>query len=240
MELVALLRVLWRRRLFVVLGAALTAVLALYLMRAQSPTLGVASTAVMLDTPKSQLVDVEPVGADTMVLRAPLLADLMGTDELRSKVTEGMHIRDDQLFVTEPYLAVPAVDVPISRHALEAEAATPSPYVLSLKVRSDLPIISVDTSAPTRAGAAQLATVATEVLKEGAENDWTRADLQAFRVDSIGPVRARTIRTGAGKAAGAGAAMVFFAFWCTALVAISGIARSRRRRRPAGRLAPAR
>jgi hypothetical protein len=232
--------VLWKRRLVVAVGALATMALAVFLMRGASPSIGVASTAVMLDTPKSQVVDVEPVGADTMVLRAPLLADLAASDELRPQIASAMHIRDDQLVVTEPYLDAPPVDVPIARHALEAAAIRPEPYIVSLKVRSGLPIISVDTSAPTRAGAAQLAAVATDVLKKGAQNDWTRADLQAFRVESIGPVRALEVSTGSGKMMGAAAACVFFGIWCTAVVALSGLARARRRRRRARRLQPAR
>ena len=63
MELVALLRILWRRRVYVALGLVLALAVGFAASRGETRQLGIASTRVVIDTVDSQLVDAEPVGA---------------------------------------------------------------------------------------------------------------------------------------------------------------------------------
>src|SRR3954464_12220890 len=76
MELVPVVRLLWRRRLPLAAGLLVAAVLAFVGGRTSAPSSGVASTRVSLDTPKSMLVDTTPAGATTLAWRAALLPHL--------------------------------------------------------------------------------------------------------------------------------------------------------------------
>ncbi len=151
MELVALLRVLWRFRIAVAVGAIVAIGVGLMLTRGATSRFGVASMRVMLDTPQSQTVDANPTGAATLEWRAGLLADLMGSDALRLRIARQMGIPADSLVVTAPYLSVPVVPVPLPRHALDVAAVIPQPYQLAIQAASWLPIIRIDARAPSRA-----------------------------------------------------------------------------------------
>ena len=88
MELLPILRLIWRRR--ILLGAGLVVSLALALgsaARRQSSS-ALAWTRVNLDTPKSQLVNSAPGGADTLPWRASLLIHLMATDATQRRLAQ--------------------------------------------------------------------------------------------------------------------------------------------------------
>ena len=94
MEAITILRELWRLRYLVFLGAILALAIALmtaYRISLAPPKLesrqyhvGVASARVLVDTPDSQVVDLNPKGADALSSRASLLANLMASSPVKT------------------------------------------------------------------------------------------------------------------------------------------------------------
>jgi hypothetical protein len=237
MELVALLRILWRFRIAVVLGGLVAIGLGYMAMRGTTSHVGVASMRVMLDTPTSQIVDVDPTGAATLEWRASLLADLMSTDPMQQRIARGMGIPTDDLVVSVPDLSVPVVPAPLPRAGLEAAAAVPEPYQLAIRPATLLPIVGINSRAPSRAEAARLATVAADALGSSSATDVT-ADVQELVVNDVGPVHTREVVNGPRPTIAVVAAVFFFGLWCASIALAALLSRRRRvsplMRRPTG------
>src|SRR4051812_43174100 len=95
MDIVTILRDLWRRRLLVV-GVYLVALLAgtavVYKisfppkLESRKYDVGVATARILVDTPSSQVVEVAPKGSDSLGVRANLLASLMVDGNVKSAI----------------------------------------------------------------------------------------------------------------------------------------------------------
>ena len=104
MEAVTILRELWRRRLLVA-AVAFAAVLVGFLLsyRVGLPPeprqykVGVATARVLVDTPQSQVIKVDPKGSDTLGLRASVLANLMVEGEARAAIARRAGLKPRQL-----------------------------------------------------------------------------------------------------------------------------------------------
>jgi hypothetical protein len=231
MEVLPILRVLWRRRLALVLG--LLVVAGLVVVRgATDPSSGLASTRVALDTPNSQLVDVAPVGATTLAWRASLLAHLVSSDSAKQEVARRLGIPVDQLAVNDPIMSFPVVPASVPKAVAEVAAITPAPYVLSVFLpNGELPIIDIEAYAPDRSAAARLAGAATSFLEsEGSPPG--RPRMQPFVIQSVAPVHAKTVRSHNGVVKAGAVAIFLFCLWC-ACVALGPLVL--RRVRPSAR-----
>ena len=221
MELVALLRILWRRRVYVALGLVLALAVGFAASRGETRQLGIASTRVVIDTVDSQLVDAEPVGADTLAWRAALLGDLMGSDAGRPRIAYSMGIPEKDLAVVAPHLNEPPKNTPAARRAAEAGAITTQPYVVAIQADGPLPIIDIDATAPTPGDAARLATAATDAIRAVASAHEDTAETLAFVVDDAGAMKTKAITNGPRRGLAAALAIVFFAMWCAGVIVVS-------------------
>src|ERR1044071_1276315 len=103
MEVVVMLRELWRRRWLVLLSGVLALLIGVLMAYRVHPpfkfesrayTVGIASTTAMLDTPSSQVVDLggqdsEVAGsAGTLPGRAALLASVLTTSPLKDEIAK--------------------------------------------------------------------------------------------------------------------------------------------------------
>ena len=144
-------------------------------------------------------------------------------------------------------LAVP--DVPASMPQKAAQAAVPSaaPYVLTVFLRDDsLPVISIEASAPDRAGATGLADAAVAVLGSEASPGGHFTSLivtggqgfrlQAFVVDQVSPVRVKLVSSIALPVKAIGASFFVFLVWCAGALLLPRLSRRVRAR---GRALPA-
>jgi hypothetical protein len=198
MEILHVLRTLWRRRTAAAFGVLAAAAVLLHGGHSAPSSSGVAYTRVALDTPRSQLVHSAPVGADTLGWRASLLAHLVASDATRRAIAQRAGIPARQVAVVDPTLALPAVPASLPKAVAEATAAVPAPYVLSVyEPDGSLPIIAIQAAAPHRDGAARLARAAAAVLEAQGSAART-AEMQPFVIQSVAPVHARTVVTGGG------------------------------------------
>lgn len=226
MELLALVRVLWHHRILVAIGAVGAMAVGLIGTQAGGSHFGVASARVVLDTRKSQLLDVRAKGVDSLAWRAALLADLTGSREMTARIARDMHVREDSLVVIAPYLAVPRIATPLPRHAADAASVTAEPYVLAVQADDGLPIVKIDARAPDAAEATRLATAATDALRAAASAPERTPETADVMVESVGPIRARQIVSRPRRLVALGVAAVVFGFWCACVALFARLRRS--------------
>jgi hypothetical protein len=236
MEVVAALRLLWRRRIRVGIGAVLALAVAVAVGRSPVPASGLAKTRVVVDTPRSQLVTGAPRGADTLYWRATLLAMRLGTDAARQQLARETQVPADKIAVTDVELTAPSVPASLPTAAVQAATVTPEPYVLTVDTNDVLPIVSIETTAPDRVGATRLAEAAVHALQAGASPGDTAA-AQGLSIQQVSPIVARVIPGGPGRMKMALVAVVVFGLWCLCLLvgpAVAGAQRTIREASAAG------
>lgn len=227
MALGAFLRLLWRRRIGLGIGVIVAVAAAVAFGRSPVPPSGIANTRVLIDTSRSELLANAPRGLDSLYWRATLLAMRVGTDQARQQMAREIHISADQIAVTDLELTAPANPASLPVAATQAATATPEQYVLQVYTDDVLPIVSIDTSAPDRAGAARLAQAAVHALQAGAPPRNTSL-LQGLSVQQVSPIDAREIPGGPGHIKMAAIAVVVFGLWCLGLGVGAAIARATR------------
>jgi hypothetical protein len=212
-ELVPILRTLWRRRLLVALGAAVALALALALAGKAAPDRGVASVDVLVDTPVSQLSHAAPPGADGLIARAILFGNLLATDRAQARIARDARVPPNELAVIMRSAATPILPSALAVHAAEAAAARPEKYVVMVHVDSTVPLVRVDALAPEPRGAVRLADAVTNAMETAAAPDFRRVV-----VNPVGRPQARVIPGSSGRVKALGAAIVVFALWCGCVV----------------------
>ena len=168
MEVLPILRLMWRRRFPLAVGAVVALAL-LIGMGGTTPVTtkaAVAWTSVALDTQQSQLVDIAPSGGSTLAWRAALLGDLMMTSQTSADIARRMGVPSDQVQVTDSDLSLPLVPTAMANAAANAATDPTAPYMLSVFTKDDtLPVISINATAATPPGATALANAAVAELQ---------------------------------------------------------------------------
>jgi hypothetical protein len=224
MELVALIRVLWRRK---ILGAAgLVASIALGAMYGKAPpaSSAVAWTRLVLDTPKSQLIDSAPGYADSLPWRGQLLVHLMATEDVRKRLAQAVGVPPHQIAVIDPELSLPRVPASLPAAAAKVAGITYAPYVLTMFMADDsLPMISFEAAAPDARGARKLAEAAIAVMKSKSSAGGTYTSpimtagvqvVQSFDVEDVAPVHDKTIVVDKGYTMAIVLTIFAFLAWC--------------------------
>jgi hypothetical protein len=237
MELVAILRLLWRHRLLV-LGAGLIAMLvglSLVYRIGVPPKLesrhydvGIGSATALVDTPNSQVVDLGgDTGSDiaTLSARAGLLASLMTSSPIKDEIAARSGIKAEQL-ITGSASATGASS------GADGKQQGPEAYVLRASIASvdsgQIPIISVKTQAPDAAAAGRLANDAVTLLQEHIRTTAGSDKVPVGRrvvVRQLGPANAGTESRGPSPMLGLLAAFFVFAAGCGAIVGAFALAR---------------
>jgi hypothetical protein len=240
MELVAILRILWDRRIVVALGVVVAVAAGMLAGRQSQGDAGGASGVgylrMVLDTSDSQLVEAAPKGAESLPTRATLLADTLATDTGTSIVARAAGVPREHLVVLGPAATrTPVVDSPLVARVGEAAAVPAAPYVVDVIADGQTPIVLIGAQAPDRARAARLARAAAAGLRSLLlRKDGTRS--RGFVLDTVTPLVTKAVvsrpRT---RLAMTAAAAATFGCWCVCVVLGAGIAGRMRRRRTAAR-----
>jgi hypothetical protein len=243
MELLAILRVLRRHPFALALGLVATVlvfILAVYSVSLSPPGLtrkttvtGVAVDQVLVNTKKSLAVDTKARGVQSIVARASFLGSLLAAEGSRHEIARQMDVTPSEVEVIGPGAATPLVKVTLAEQA--AEVAKPhSAYVVNVLENASLPILTIETGAPTPAAAGRLADLATEELIH-----LTRTS--PIFVETVNPERLGIAShgpklSGGSRVKGLLAAAFVFILWCSTIVLVDAFVRRRRRasRRPAG------
>lgn len=167
-------RILWRRRALVGLALVVAVVgLVVAAYRVRSPTeiesreyrVGIGSARALIDTPKSQVVDLSDAtgnGIDGLSTRAELLADLMMKSVIKDGIARRAGVAPAAL-IADPVRPADAIE------ASQAAATGRGANVLRVTVPNlkvgDSPIIAVSTRAPTPEVARRVADAAIAELR---------------------------------------------------------------------------
>jgi hypothetical protein len=242
MEAVTILRELWRRRVLVAL-VAFAAVLVGFLLayRVGFPPeprkyeVGLATARVLVDTPQSQVIKVDPKGSDTLGLRASVLANLMVEGEAKDAIARRAGLKPKKLKAVSA--SATTVDESSSEPQPVSTAFPDDPDVHMIRTRvitnpdgEQLPIIETDVQAPDAASATKLAnatiTGLTDYLDKRAAADQDVDERRRLRVSGLGSAQATVAARGPGRAVAVAAAIVIFLAGCAIILLVSALARS--------------
>jgi hypothetical protein len=239
MEFLLVLRVIWRRRRLLALGvlAALAVFIGLGGTKPADTTGAAAWTRVTLDTHTSQLVAAAPAGAPTLAWRASLIAHLMATQATTQQLAARVGVKSDEVSVVDPSLATPLVPTDMASAGAKGAREIFTPYVLNAFLADPtVPVITIDTAAPTVAFAERLAQAAVAVLQSQASpggrlesqvvTDAGVLGLQRFVVDQVGPVQSKLIVTTSLPLKAIGGSFFVFFMWCFVVLLLPRLRRA--------------
>lgn len=230
MDLIAVLKLLWARRIALGVGVLLAIGAGVVAMPARRLATGSAVTArLLVDMSKSDVVvahegDVN-AAADPLPLRAALLAEVMATDQFRKLLASQADIRADQLDVLPPSSSSAPTDTLITQEAATLAANAPGPYVLHLAADEQTPIISIEADAADRVGASRLAAASIDVLKSSLASHQTGEGPEVTVRTVASPRRVAVVSHAPRRALGVVMAFAVFALWCGGIVLVSGSTR---------------
>jgi hypothetical protein len=229
MGFVALLRVLWKRRVAVFVGlVAAIAIGVVGIKTKGAPTATTSATSkVLIDTPSSLVATAKAPGALTIYSRARVVADLMATEAAEAEISRRAGLGTGELAVLGPGAAAPPLVITgIAEQASEVVRPV-APYLVSVEVTPGQPILSITAIGADRATTIALGKAAVETLPTVAREAPGGGD--SVRVETVGPPTIAITTSGGRKTIALGT-LVLFAFWCIAVVALDRPLHRRRSR----------
>ncbi len=223
------LRELWRRKHLTLVVIALAIVAAVF-VAGRGYTVYRASTDILLDTPRSQAVDVGTTGEqndtvpeiDILATRARLLGNLMASGPIAGAIAKRAGVDPDRLIVVPPPDGGADESSPVSQNS--EDAAKADAVALTVTTDSTLPIIRVLGQAPGEDTANRLVAGASRELEKylgsvAAEDQVPQ--IQRLEVDSIGLHSAIAQSGGPGGVGAVLAALLVLTVGCGAIVVVS-------------------
>jgi hypothetical protein len=240
MDLITILRALWRGRLFVVLATVVAICAGLVVAYRVTPGLppkldsrqyhvALGTVNVLVDTPDSQVIDLSPSGADAVSTRATLLASLISTSPIKDAISARVGIPSDQLVVLGPQAGAGPTSPSGTKAAVSADGRRAN--IISIRTDETLPVISIDTQAPTEQAAIRLADGAASGLQDylGTVVKTQKVPLSRRLVlRQLGTPEVGVSVRGPRKAYGVVLALFLLAIFWAAIVLLPGIARALR------------
>jgi hypothetical protein len=238
MELVAIIRVLWARRILVGVGIIVAVAAGVLAGRKADAGAtsggGAASMSLMLDTTDSQLVEAAPWESSDLPDRAFLLADVLPRDAAVGSVAHRAGVPVGQLLILTPAARnLPQVDSPLVAPTYQLESTAAAPYTVNVFADKTTPIVKLVTQAPDVASAARVTRAVAATLHSLAVHDDGHGE-HGFVLRTVASLRTKALPAPSPHAqvlmvAGA---LATFVFWCTGVVLAHALVR--RVRRPGG------
>jgi hypothetical protein len=233
MEAVTILRELWRRRALVVSVAVVSILVGLataYTIsvppKSRSFEVGIATGRILVDTPDSQVVDVQPKGSSTLGIRAGVLANLMIQGDVKAAIAERAGLRPSQLRAGVEVDDVPPVAVTNAAGDRGAHLLTTSQA--TNPDGTPLPMIDIQAQAPNPAAASRLAEASVNGLNDYLDTKAAGEDVpdaKRLQVTGFGAPEVREETRGGRRILGAAAAILVFLLGCAAIVAAPRLTR---------------
>jgi hypothetical protein len=242
MQLGIHLRELWRLRLGLVLALLLSIFAAVWVcyrielspphLEPRSLEMGTASTRVLVDTPKSSVLDLRQGTYDFESLsnRALLLGNVMAGLPVREYIARHAHIPPEVLRVSAPLTP----DFPRAieeagneKHTTDILRST-NQYRISLRTNPTVPMLDVYAQAPTAERAAALANAAVDGLQEYLDDIATTQRIgadQQVQLKQLGRARGALINDGVAVQVALLSFLVVFAVSATAVLLVARVRR---------------
>jgi hypothetical protein len=231
---VTILRQFWQQRSAVALFAVVAILIGgLVAYRPSLPPesrqykVGAAFARILVDTPASQAIEVNPEGGASLGGRASLLANLMAGGEIKDLIARRAGLEPAELITVAPADAE-------SETGASTEPRGRGANVLTTSVPTDdtgvqLPMIDVETQAVDAKRAVALAEAAVAGLNEYLDSKASAdkvPDARRLRVQALGAPQGRDVTKGPGMLLAAVATVFVFALFCGMLALIDSIANS--------------
>lgn len=193
---------------------------------------GFAQLKVLLGSVNAQSTALDGVSPQTLMVKAPLLGDQLGTAKRTGEIAAAAGVDPKLLAVRVPAYGPPRVGVPIALSGTEVAAGAAVPYVLTVSADVALPLLTISAQAPDAATAARLVQAADTMLDRSVADAAPRhaAANSRLLVQQLGVVSSKTVVARSKPVLAVVAGFVFFVMGCCALIAWTGIQRTRRRR----------
>lgn len=236
------LRELWRLRLglaLCALAASLAALSTVYELGVAPPglsprslELASASTEVLVDTPRSALLDPPQSTADVEAMsnKAVLLGNVMASVPVRTLIALRADIPPDRIRTVAPITA--DFPRPVANEANQKRTSdlltSREEYRLSVEVAPNVPILQIHAQAPTVASSQRLANAAVDGLGDYLGLLATTQGIgpeEQMHLEQLGRAQGRVINDGAGVQAAVLAFLAVFAATAVAGVFISRVRR---------------
>jgi hypothetical protein len=241
MQLGRHLRELWRFRAGLALGTLLALVVAVWsvarvqvfppALHARSLDMAAASTRVLVDTPKTMVLDlrVDTGNFDSITNRALLVGNVMATAPVRQYIAHRAGVDGSVLQVASP--VTPAWPRPLASSGKRRTSdllKSPEEYRISIQVNPTVPIIDVYAIAPTTRAAEHLANGAVDGMR-----DYLRAlgaqqgvpAVQQIHLEQLGQARGGLVNRGAGAKVATLTFVIVLALSAVALLFVSRVRR---------------
>ncbi|MGZ5331014.1 MAG: hypothetical protein ACXWFH_06880 [Solirubrobacterales bacterium] len=232
MDAVTILREIWRCRVPVGLAAVVAILVGLVLTytvslppKSRKYDVGIASSRILVDTPSSQVVNVEPRGLETLGVRASVLANVMTEGEIKTIIATDAGLDPSELGAGVEFEG--ALPADLSRAAGDPEA-----HVLTARTATDpdgvpLPIIEIEAQAPDSAAAVRLADAAVAglggYLASKAANE-SVPNARRLQVTGLGAPQVRQEIRGPKRVVALGLAVFVFLCGCAGILVLSALA----------------
>lgn len=232
------LRDLWERRWLVVAGVGVALLAAGFTAYRVDPGLppklesrkyevGLASAAVLIDSPTSQAVAVtrgrSATDVATLATRARLLASLMTTSPLKERIAARARLGSTSLIARASFQEMDPGPLPPEEEVEDRWA-----HILTTHVGETLPIITASTQAPDPEVAARIASAAATELSAYLSSTALAEsvpDARQLRADTLGPAQAVAVERGPRRLYAVGAFVLVVALWCGGIALALGLAR---------------
>jgi hypothetical protein len=230
MDFVTTLRRLWLRRLFLIPVVLLSVAAGAYLtVGTPAKDVGIGQASALVDTTTSQVVDLggqtQLLGIATLPARATLLAGLMTSSPMKDQIATRAGI--------SPRLLIGESAATTSSGSGSSTGPTtfgPDAYVLTAGVpelsTGQLPIIAVNTQAPTTAEAVKLANSSMQVLSEYLQNLAQKdnvPDQSRLVLRQLGPATAGSTSLGSSKLTAVVAAAAILLLGCALILGVPAL-----------------
>jgi hypothetical protein len=221
MELVHILKSLWRSKALVIAGALLALVAAIVIgARGQTTQGGTASTEIMIDAQQSALGDLRR-DVVPLVARGGIFARFLGADGVTNSIASKASVSPDDVAVVGPELSIDGVPDQASAEraiGLEGDAK----YLIQVQQGDQLPLLTVFTQAPTEEEARALADATAAALDEHVSDGQVEGAVPEKRrvtIRQLGPAKSAGITEKPGLILPFAVFIVVFGLSCLAILA---------------------
>jgi hypothetical protein len=234
MEPVTILRELWRRRALVALAALVAVLIGLAVAytvtfppESRRAEVGIASGRILVDTPDSQVIDVQPKGSGTLGIRAGVVANLMTEGDVKAAIAQRAGLRPGQLRA--------GVKVEGQLPALLSEASgDPGAHLLITSPATNpdgtpLPMVDIEAQAPAPEGAARLADAAVSGLNDYLDTKAAGEDVpdaERLQVTGLGAPAIHRETRGPSRLVAAAVGIFAFLLGCVAILVAGQLSRA--------------
>jgi hypothetical protein len=230
MNSVTILRNLWRRRMLVAV-AGFVAFAAGWLFafgpalsfppKPRGYTVGVATANLLVDTPRSQVIEVAPKGSDTLAARANVLANLMVDGGIKDAIAKRAGLPSKKIIASAP-----SPDGSVPPPKLNAHSMAYTTSVVLTSDMAELPIIKVQTQGPNVSKALRLANAAVDGLSDYLNTKATDDSVDATRrlqVRSLGTAQGMISERGPASLMAPVVVLLVFLGGCALILVVSAL-----------------